>query len=408
MYRYAVSLEQDMQLNDLRTALLNYIGAKQSKKHFIVRIEDIDKARKTEGKDSEILELLSIFDIKYDYLYYQSENFKYHLQFASSIMDKGKAFACFCTTQEEPYSGKCINISQQELLNNNLPFTIRIKKPTGNLYVKDSLQEDISFEADTVDSFIIMTQQKYPTAEFANACDDMLQAISHVICEEKDILDAPRQKLVKSTLGFNEEITYTHLPSITNTEDKSVKSLLDEGYLPESIINYLLAGICESSKEIFSLEEALEFLDLNKISTQKISFDINKLNAINREQIKLLDDMELSKILGYASHDIGKLAKLFAKTFSTTYEIKNKIDSVFSKKNSETYAKELDTLKSIIKNAPYFESYTEFETYLKEKSQLQDDSFSKPFSVMLGGEEENKELEEIYALMKNYLQEIAR
>lgn len=398
MYRFSASLNKDLSLEGLRVALFNYACAKQNGKNFIVRIEDIDKARKTEGKDSDLLELLSIFGLKYDYLYYQSENFKYHLQFASSLMDKGQAFACFCKEENTPYDGKCINISQQELLNNNLPFTIRIKRPKDALHVKDTLQGEVTFEPEAIDSFVIMSQEKYPTHNFANACDDMLQGISHIIENQEDIVDAARQEWVRVSLGYTEGIRYTHLPSMSNAQI-SVKSLLDQGFLPEAISEYLFLLGGQTSKETFNFDAILN---------SPVAFEMEKLEEINQEHIKALDDMELSKIIGYSSKDIGKLAKLFTKEVSTTFAIKSKVDEVFSKKSSDIYADELEKLKQIVKDAPYFEAYEAFKAYLIQESDFKEEEILKPLSILLTTQESEENLEEIYNLMKNYLGEIAR
>lgn len=383
MYRFAPSPTRDLHIEDLRNALFNYICAKQNDKKFLVRIEDINKIKNIDGKDQEILDILAICGMKYDYLYYQSENFKYHLQFASSLMDKGLAFACFCTTEEDPYSGKCINISQQELLNNNLPFTIRIKKPKDSMQIKDTLQGDVTFKSDEVDSFVIMTQEKYPTYNFACACDDMLQGISHVIRGKEHLCDAARQELVRSSLGFNDKINYTHLPSIVSDEDISVKSLIDQGFLPEAIINYLISITNKTPKEIFTLDEAIEWFSLEDISNESVKFDIEKLKLINREHIKLLDEMELSKIIGYSSKDIGKLAKLYTKEANTTFEIKEIVDDIFAKKSSETYKDELEKLKAIVKDAPYFEKFDDFKTHLIKESDLEGENFLNPLSILI-------------------------
>ncbi|WP_024955551.1 glutamate--tRNA ligase [Sulfurospirillum arcachonense] len=411
MYRFSAAPTKDLHVGELRIALFNYICAKQSNKQFIVRIEDIDKAKNIDGKDQEILDILAIFGMRYDYLYYQSENFKYHLQFASSLMDKGKAFACFCTEKElkkqKSYSGKCINISQDELLNNNLPFTIRIKKPTEALHVKDTLQGNLTFKSDEVDSFVIMEQNKYPTSNFANACDDMLQGISHIINEKRYVSEIPKQEMVRKSLGYTEDIRYTHIPEILNADNTSIKFLIDQGFLPESIINYLILKDT-SSQEIFTLDEAIECFKIEDISKDLVTFDLEKLCFFNRKHINRLDDIQLSKIIGYASNDIGKLAKLFSKEVSTTYEIKQKVDKVFAQKNSDKYNEDLEKLKNIVKEAPYFENFNDFKAYLMQNSELENEKFENLLSTLLTGEQSTSNLEALYALIKNYLQEIAR
>ncbi len=393
MYRFAPSPTQEMNINSLRIALLNYICAKQIGDMFIVRIEDSDKTKNIEGKDQDILDILSIFGINYDTLYYQSENFKYHLQFASFLMDKKKAFACFCTQDElktEKYSGKCLHVSDDELLNNNLPFTIRIKNDD--------------------DSFVIMRQDKYPTYNFACATDDMLQGIKHIIRDKEHLINSPKQEWIRKSLGYNEKIKYTHIPAILNENynEGNVKWLLDQGFMPESIINYLILLSNEVPTKIFTIAEAMEWFELEKISNTPAKFDIDKLRFINREHIKLVEDVELSKRLGYSCASIGKLAKLYTQVCNTTSEIKEKIDTIFAPKKSEEYKESLDRLKKIMKDAPYFENFDEFKKYLEQKSGLEDKNFLMTLRILLTGKESGLELSEVYPLIKNYLQETTK
>ena len=405
MYRFAPSSIDELSLNGLRVALYNYIFAKQSGGMFIVRIEDSQKDK--DIKDKSILEILEIFGITYDNLYYQSENTKYYLQFASYLMDKKEAFACFCNDEElkdEKYSGKCLHVSEEELLNNNLPFTIRIKKPEHSITFQDSIKGKMTYEKDDVDSFIIMTRKKYPTYNFACAIDDMIQGVKYIIREDKHISNTPKQEHIRRVLGYDEEIKYAHLPSIVEI-NWSVKKLLDMGYMPEAIINYLILIGFETPKEIFSLNEAIGWLEIEKISKKSIKFDIEKLKFINSKHIQLIEDVELSKRLGYSCASIGKLAKLYTKSCHNTLEIKEKIDTIFAPKNSDKYKKELELLKSIVKEAPYFDDFDGFKKYMEEKSGLKD---GKILKILLTGSENCPNLEELYPLIKNYLTEIAK
>jgi len=395
VYRFAPSPTGDISLNDLRIALFNYICAKQSGGMFIVRMEDTDKTKNIEGKDQEILDILSIFGITYDSLYYQSNNFKYYLQFASSLMDKKKAFSCFCTKEElqdDKCSGKCINISQEELLNNNLPFTIRIK------------------DEGSEDDFVIMEKDKYATYNFACATDDMLQGVKHIIRDEAHIFNTPKQEHIRKSLGYTEEIKYTHIPRIqnANANESRVKWLLDQGYMPEAIINYLILLGYEAPSEIFSLAEAMSWFKLENLSKIPAKFDINKLKYINREHIKLVEDVELSKRIGYSCASIGKLAKLYTHEVDTTAQIKQKVDLIFSPKKSDEYQEGLDKLKLIIKDAPFFENFDEFKKYLEEKSKIKGQKFLNLLKILFISDESGPDLEDVYPLIKNYLQEIAR
>ncbi|WP_263831772.1 glutamate--tRNA ligase family protein [Sulfurospirillum oryzae] len=387
MYRFALAPINDMRISDLRIALLNYICAKQAGEPFIVRIEDGDKKRNIEGKDQEILEMLELFGITYSHLYYQSDNFKYHLQFASTLLDRKKAFICFCPKDTVPYEGKCEHLSSEEVLNNPNPFVIRMKK-----------------ENNDSDSFVIMRTDKYPTPIFASACDDMLQGVSTIICEESHLNDAPKEEWIRKSIGYEQPIHYVYVPTFQcQKNERSVQTLLDEGFMPEAIINYLLVP-----SQILTFEEIMSTFDLQTLNTSA-SFEIEKLRLINREHIQKLGDMELSKRLGYACENIGKLAKIYTEEAHTTYEIKQKIDALFAKKEPfSEFEAESKILQGLILKAPYFEAFDDFKAYLSEKSRLEGDPFFKPLRFWLSGADHGPELDLVYPLIKNYLKEIVR
>jgi len=395
MYRFAPSPTGDMSINDLRIALCNCICAAQAKDTLILRIEDTDKKRNIEGKDQDILEMLTLFGIAYTQLYYQSNNFKYHLQFASTLLDTKKAFICFCPQEDEASScdGTCEHLSSDEVINNPRPFVIRMKKH------------------DTVsDSFVIMRTDKYPTYPFACACDDMLQGVTTIIREEEYKENAPKEEWIRKSLGYDQTMHYIHISTIQSQKDESsVRGLLDQGFMPEAILNYLVLLGNPTPCEIFYMVEALIWFDIKNISASPAHFDIDKLRFINREHIKRIGDMELSKRMGYACENIGKLAKLYTQEVSTTYGIKQKIDVLFAPKPLHVkYEKESQCLKELIQQAPYLDTFEAFTAYLLEKSALKDEAFLKPLQFVLTGCDNGPKLDLLYPLIKNYLKEIVR
>ena len=114
----------------------------------------------------------------------------------------------------------------------------------------------------------------------------------------------------------------------------SVKWLIDEGFLPSAIANYLVLIGNKTPNEIFTLEEAISWFKIENISKDSAVFDIDKLKFINKKHLETIDDMRLSKILGFADTDIGKLGKIFLEEASTIKEIKEKIDLIFASKTS--------------------------------------------------------------------------
>ncbi len=432
MFRFAPSPTGDMHIGNLKVAILNYILAKQNDEKFIIRIEDTDKERNIEGKDREILEILDKFDIKYDDVIYQSHNLKFHQQFASQLLMERKAFACFCSEEELErkreeakkrkiayrYDGTCEKLSDTEVLNNEKPFVVRIKKPTHPISFKDEIKGEFIFEPDDIDSFVILRRDKTPTYNFACAIDDMLNDISFVIRGEDHISNTPKQILIRNYIGYDKEIKYAHLPIILNKEGKkmskrdkasSVKWLLEEGFLPEAITNYLILLGNKTPKEIFTLKEAIEWFDIKNLSKSSAKFDLDKLRFINREHIKMLDSLNLAKKIGYHDKDIGDLAKLYTEEASTLKEIKEKISKIFSSKTPPLEFKEnFDKIVESIKKAPHFEEFDDFKKYITETTSLKGKNLFKPLRIALTGEEHGPNLSDIYAHIKNYLPEIVK
>lgn len=433
MLRFAPSPTGDMHIGNLRVAIFNYIVSKQLNEGLIIRIEDTDKERNIEGKDKEILEILNLFSIEYKSVFYQSENLKYHQKMALQLMTQKKAFACFCSDskleelKEESikkgiafrYDGFCETLSDETVLNTNAPFTVRLKKPDHNIKFTDLLKGDFEYAPFDIDSFIILRQDKTPTYNYACSVDDMLMDISMVIRGEDHVSNTPKQIHIRESLGYTKEIKYVHLPIILNAstgkkmskrdDASSVKWLIDEGFLPSAIANYLVLMGNKTPTEIFTLEEAISWFKIENVSRSGAKFDIDKLRFINRKHIELLDDMRLSKILGFADNDIGKLAKLYLEEASTIKEIKSKLNNIFSQKSTlEGFEQESQTIKEVLKNAPYFENYNDLKDYVVQKTELKGKNLFKPLRYILTGVENGPNLTDIYPFIKNYIGEITK
>ncbi len=433
MLRFAPSPTGDMHIGNLRVAIFNYIVSKQLNEGLIIRIEDTDKARNIEGKDKEILEILALFSIDYKTVFYQSENLKYHQKLALQLMTEKKAFACFCSDskleelKEEcikkgipfRYDGFCETLSDDAVLNTNAPFTVRLKKPEHNIKFTDVLKGDFDYAPFDVDSFIILRQDKTPTYNYACSVDDMLMDISMVIRGEDHVSNTPKQIHIRESLGYTKEIKYVHLPIILNAQTgkkmskrddaSSVKWLIEEGFLPSSIANYLVLIGNKTPTEIFTLEEAIEWFKIENVSKSGAKFDIDKLRFINRKHIEMLDELRLSKILGFADSDIGKLAKIYLEEASTIKEIKAKLDDIFSSKTTlEGFEEESIKIKDALKEKNYFETYDELKDYVVEKTSLKGKNLFKPLRYILTGVENGPNLADIYPFIKNYLGEIVK
>ncbi len=423
MLRFAPSPTGDMHIGSLRVAIFNYILSKQLNEDLLVRIDDLDKEKNIEGKEKEIIELLSLFSIESKGVVYQSENLKYHQKMAMQLMAQKKAFACFCSDdklnelkqtakkEEKAYSydGFCSTLSDETVLNCNAPFTVRISKSIENIQFIDKFKGNLNFTPEEVDSFFILGHDKSPTYDFACAVDDMLYNISTLLRSDDYLSNTAKQIHVRQSLGYDKILNYIHIPNISNAETITVKFLVDEGFLPSAIANYLVLLGTETPSEIFSLEEAIEWFDINSISQTSVEFDIEKLKIINKKHLEAMDEMRLSKILGFADTDIGKLGKLFIGEYSTIKEIKSKIEPIFSEKTScKGFDDELAVLKKCLSKAPYFDSFDDLEKYVMEQTSLKSKSLDNPLYYLLTGHNNGPKLSTVYPLIKNYLGEIVK
>lgn len=435
MLRFAPSPTGDMHIGNLRVAILNYLIAQQRKESFIVRIEDTDKERNIEGKDTEIMQILEKFALKHESVFHQSEHLHMHQTLAIRLLEEGKAFVCTCTAEELEadretaktkkvayrYSGQCFDVDKTEhakLKESGIPFVVRIKKPTEAIVNHDLIKGDITTAANEVDSFVILRADGTPTYNFACACDDMISGVDFIVRGEDHLSNTPRQKHIKTLLGYEAETTYAHLPIILNAAGEkmskqddaySVKWMFEEGFIPDAIINYLLLlGNDKAPQEIFTLPEAIEWFKIENISRSAPKFDIDKLRFINREHLKRIDDRQLSTLFGFADADIGKLAKLYLEEASTIKELTAKIKPIFTAKDFEgEWCEQMRTMEVLIQNAPMINDFDEFRSYIMKESGLKGQNFLKPLKLLLTGAEHGPELSDIYPLIKPYLLEVA-
>ncbi|MDQ7085382.1 MAG: glutamate--tRNA ligase [Sulfurovum sp.] len=435
MLRFAPSPTGDMHIGNLRVAILNYLVAQQQAKSFLVRIEDTDTKRNIEGKDTEIMQILEKFALPHASVFHQSEHLHMHQTLAIKLLEEDKAFVCTCSAEALDaqkaqakahkvayrYSGRCHDTPKSAhatLKASGIPFVIRIKKPIESIVNHDHIKGDIRTAPHEVDSFVILRTDGSPTYNFACACDDMLSGISLIIRGEDHLSNTPRQIHIKTALGYEQETSYAHLPIILNTLGKklskrddasSVQWLFEEGFVPDAIINYLLLlGNSKVPKEIFTLPESLAWFNLQSISKSSAQFDIKKLRFINREHLKMMDDKALSTLFGFADVHIGKLAKLYLEEASTTKELSDKIQAIFTPKDFEgEWGVQMRILETLIQEAPMFADFKDFTSYLTEGSKLQEKQLFKPLRVLLTGADHGPEISEIYPLMKAYLLEVA-
>ena len=372
--RFAPSPTGRMHVGNLRTALYEYLIARHEHGTFVLRIEDTDQERFVPEALDIIYNTMKLTGLQHDEgpdkdggygPYVQSERMKtgVYLDYAKQLVEKGEAYYCFCTKErlEElrassktedgkeiaKYDKHCLHLSKEEVqakLDAGIPYVIRQNNPTeGTTTFHDAIYGDIEVDNAELDDMILIKTDGYPTYNFANVVDDHLQEITHVVRGNEYLSSAPKYNRLYEAFGW-EVPEYVHCPTITDENHKklskrcghsSVEDLLDQGFLPEAIINFvaLLGWSPTEDREIFSLKELEEVFDYHHISKSPAVFDIVKLRWMNGEYIKAMDmdaymehALPVVKEVVTKDYDLKKIAELLKTRIEVFPDIKEKID----------------------------------------------------------------------------------
>lgn len=329
--RYAPSPTGMFHIGGARTALFNYLFAKHFHGDFIVRIEDTDTLRNVEDGIQSQLENLKWLNIFADESpinpgsfgpYQQTEKLNAYKEVARRLVDEGKAYYCFCDVgvlenmrndslkakHTPKYDRRCLQLSKeviQEYIDNDKPYSIRIKIPDHQQFAWDDLvRGKISIPSSSMNDIIIVKTNGMPTYNFAVVVDDLHMEITHVIRGEEHITNTAYQLHISKCINPNANIKYGHLSIIVDENGKKlskrsgnadcfIESYRNIGYLPEAIDNFLLllGWSFPGGQEFFTINEAIEIFDINTVSGAPSIFDVEKLRWINREYIKKMDDI---------------------------------------------------------------------------------------------------------------------
>ena len=321
--RIAPSPTGDPHVGTAYIALFNKCFAHQNNGDFVLRIEDTDQARSTRKSESEILRSLQWLGLTWDEgpnkeggygPYRQSERSQIYSNHIALLLDKGKAFHCFCSEErlnalrkeqianktQIGYDGHCLDMSNDEVqrkLNLNEPSVIRMKIPKdGDCVFNDLLRGDIRIAWSQIDMQVLMKSDGLPTYHFANVVDDHLMEISHVIRGEEWINSVPKHILLYQYFDWVPPI-FCHMPLLRNADKSklskrknptSIGYYKDMGYLPETLVNYLgmMGWSMPSGEEKFTPEEMITEFDITRVSLGGPTFDIEKLDWLNGKYLR--------------------------------------------------------------------------------------------------------------------------
>jgi len=367
--RFAPSPTGRMHVGNLRTALYSYLIARHGGGTFMLRIEDTDQERFFEGALDIIYRTMEKAGLTYDEgpdkdggvgPYVQSERCRMGIyqKYAEELVEKGAAYYCFCTKERleglktviagkeiAMYDKHCLSLPKEEVerrLAAGEPHVIRLNVPReGTTTFNDDIFGEITVDNAELDDMILIKSDGFPTYNFANVVDDHLMGVTHVVRGSEYLSSSPKYNLLYEAFGW-EVPTYVHCPLITDENHaklskrsghSSFEDLLEQGFLPEAIVNFvaLLGWSPQDNEEILSLKELEEKFDYRRINKSPAVFDTGKLRWMNGEYIKRMDDDSyLAAALPYVKEAVPNardekalalLAKTRIETFSDIKEL---------------------------------------------------------------------------------------
>lgn len=325
--RYAPSPTGHLHIGNARTALFNYLFARNQKGKLIVRIEDTDQKRNiADGEESQLkyLKWLGMdwdesVDVGGEYgPYRQSERFDIYKKYYEDLLERGLAYKCYCTEEElekereeqvargeaPRYSGKCRHLTKEDQMKleaEGRKPSIRFRVPEGKIYrFNDMVKGEVSFASEDIGDFVIVKKDGMPLYNFAVTIDDHLMKISHVLRGDDHISNTPKQLMIYEAFGW-EPPTFGHMTLIVNENhkklskrDESIIQFIEQyeslGYLPEALFNFiaLLGWSPVGEEELFTKEELINIFDPSRLSKSPAVFDRQKLVWMNNQYMKKL------------------------------------------------------------------------------------------------------------------------
>src|SRR5262245_20796754 len=338
--RFAPSPTGFLHVGGARTALYNHLFARARGGVFVLRVEDTDAERSTDDSVQAILNALRWLGLAWDEgpgvggahgPYLQSERRALYRKYAERLAAMGRAYPCFCTPEElearrerqlargeDPrYDGRCRALSAEERaarLAVGAPAALRFALPERDEEVAwdDIVRGPVSFRSDVLDDFVLLRADGLPTYNFACVVDDVEMRITHVIRGDDHISNTPRQILLYRALG---EVppAFAHASMILGPDGKrlskrhgatSVEAFGELGYLPEAMVNFLalLGWSLDGTSELFSLAELEKVFTLERVNPSPAVFDTQKLEWMNAQHLKRLDEADrVGRVMAFLS-----------------------------------------------------------------------------------------------------------
>ena len=319
--RFAPSPTGYLHIGGARTALFNWLYARHTGGSMLLRIEDTDRARSTEGATAAILDGLSWLGLHWEgEPVSQYERASRHRAVAEALVGNGKAYRCYASPAEleemretaraqgrpPRYDGRWRDRDPIEAPQDVSP-TIRIKAPTeGETIVRDRVQGDVHFPNKDLDDFIILRSDGAPTYMHAVVVDDHDMGVTHIIRGDDHLTNAARQTVIYQAMGWAVP-TMAHIPLIHGADGAKlskrhgalgVDAYRAMGYLPSALRNYLARlGWSHGDDEIMALDDMIRWFDIDDVNKGAARLDLKKLEALNGVHMRQMDDQALLDLL---------------------------------------------------------------------------------------------------------------
>ena len=390
--RFAPSPTGYLHVGGLRTALYNYLFAKNKNGKFILRVEDTDRNRYVEGAIENLISTLKWVGLEFNEgprkegqygPYLQSQRLDLYKNLAGELIKNKKAYYCFCTPErlnqlrenqknsglQPKYDKHCLHLGQKEIednLNKNIPHVVRMNIEAGQtVLINDIIRGSVEFNTGVIDDQVLIKSDGYPTYHLANVIDDHSMKITHVIRGEEWLSSTPKHILLYDFFGWEKPL-FAHLPLLLNPDktklskrqgDVAVEDYRQKGYLKEALLNFvaLLGWNAGDDKEFYSMAELIESFSLERVNKSGAVFDIEKLNWLNAEHLR---KMPVEKIISLLREEIS-VSRFKNESFTDEY-----LSEVIS-----AMLERVSFVKEILVNGNYFfEDPAEYdETTVKKR-----------------------------------------
>jgi len=361
--RFAPSPTGPLHIGGVRTALFNWLYSKNQKGNFYLRVEDTDKERSKDEYRNQIIQSLKWIGINYDGdEYIQSKKIDDHIKVADALLKNGYAYKCYCSTEEIEeqkkrarqkkipyiYDRKWRDKTEADAPKDIKPV-IRFKsKIVGTTVLKDLVQGDVEIENNTIEDFVILRNDGTPTYNLSASVDDHQMNMTHIIRGDDHKINTFKQIQIYEAMKWDLP-SFAHIPLIHTIDGKKLSkrdkaSTLDDyskiGIIPDALRNYLLRlGWSHKDKEIFTLEESIQYFNLEGVGKSPSKLDISRILSMNEHYIKNIDEDDLFD-------QLIKYCKL--------YKSEIKADKSEKIKKSLTFLKnKAKTLEDIYNNSQY-------------------------------------------------------